>query len=169
MKLIDEKGKLFSIIHVFDLIFIIILVFVILGAVNKFSNGNLVSITQDTKKVYVKCTMETDPYRETYFQSIKIGDKLAEDKKYLEGNVTDIKIVDNIVTEVDNNGDIIKGAHPFLKKAIITFEVALDYKEPIYSMGKQEIRNGAFINLLTDKSRLSGTIINFEEINMENE
>lgn len=165
MKMINEQGKLFGKIHIFDLFFLLLLIIVVLGAISKFSSGSIIQFTTNTKPVQVECVMKTEPYRDMYLESVQIGDMLAEDKKYLDGEITDIQIVDYEAAEIDNNGEMVVGTHPFKKQAIITIVATVDYKEPIYQMGKQEIREGAKVYLTTDTAKLSTIVISFDEIN----
>lgn len=162
MKLIDNKGKLFGKLHVLDIFVVLIFLAVVLGAMNKFSGGNLLSFDGNTKKVNAVIWIQTKEYRPMYFESLKIDDVLAEDKKYLEGKITEVQVVDYMAAEVSSNGSIVVGPHPFYKKALVKIEATLDYKEPIYSLGKQEIREGAAIFLTTENSNLSVIVTDFE-------
>lgn len=164
MKIIDNKGKIFGKLHLFDLIFFVLLIAVIIGALSKLSGGNIVSIGNSTK-VKIAYTVITEPYREDYLTCIKPGKQLADGKKFLNGEVKEVEVVDYMVSAVDNNGDVIVGAHPYEKKAIIKVIAEVDYKEPIYKLGKQEIRVGARVFLTTEDCYLSSTITDMQLVN----
>lgn len=163
MKAIDSKGKIFGKLHIFDLIFGVLVIAVIIGALSKVSGDNIVSIGTSTK-VQIAYTLITEPYREDYLKSIEPGKQLAEDKKFLTGEVTAVEVVDYMVSAIDNNGDIIVGVHPYEKKAIIKVIAEVDYKEPIYKLGKQEIRVGARVFLTTEDFNLSTTVTKMQEV-----
>lgn len=164
MKLIDKKGKLFGRIHIFDIVVILVFIAVILGAMNKFSSGNIISFDGGSKKVHVTYWVETNEYRPEYLETLKVGDVLSEDKTYLDAKITDVKIIDDNITRVDNNGNIVVGPHPFYKRALVQVDGTLDYKEPLYDLGKQEVRVGAVIFLTTDKVDLSVVVTDFQVV-----
>lgn len=164
MKLIDKSGKLFGKVHIFDIVIALVFVTIILGALNKFSGGNLISFSGGTKEVDVVYWLETNEYRPEFLESIKVGDILAEDKKFLEGKIEEIEIIDFNVTEVDNNGNTVVGPHPFMKKARVKVSATLNYNEPLYDLGKQEVRVGAILFLTTEKAKLSVTVTDFKDV-----
>ncbi|PKM49135.1 MAG: hypothetical protein CVV02_17465 [Firmicutes bacterium HGW-Firmicutes-7] len=162
MKLIDNKGKLFGKLHILDIVVVLIFVAVVLGAINKFSGGNLISFDGGTKEVNAEIWVETIEYRPMYLESLKVGDIIAEDKKYLDGKIVEVEIIDYMVSGINNEGSGVVGPHPFYKKAKVKIEAIIDYKEPIYSFGKQEIREGAGIFLTTETSNLSVLVTDFK-------
>lgn len=164
MKLIDKSGKLFGKVHIFDIVIAMVFVTIILGALNKFSGGNLISFSGGTKQVDVVYWLETNEYRPEFLESIHVGDVLAEDKKFLDGKIEEIEIIDFNVTEVDNNGNTVVGIHPFMKKARVKVSATLNYNDPLYDLGKQEVRVGAILFLTTEKADLSVTVTDFKVV-----
>ncbi|PKM54376.1 conserved protein of unknown function [Petrocella atlantisensis] len=162
MKLITREGKLFNKIHIFDLLFLMLLIVVLLGAISKFSGKNIINLTTNTENVMVEFTVETYPFQEDYFASIKVGDKLAEDKKYINGTVTDVQIIDNILALPDNNGQMVTESDPYKKKALVTSRVEMSYKDPVYKMGKEEMVVGNIFYFTTEKVKLSSVIVDFK-------
>ncbi len=164
MKLMDEKGKIFGKVHIFDVIIALVFVAVVLGAINKVSGGNFISFSGGTKQVECVYWVETNEYRPEFFDGLKVGEVIAEDKKFLDGKIEEVQIIDFDITLVDNNGDTIVGAHPFLKKARVKVSATLDFNDPIYTLGKQEVRTGAIIFLTTEKVDLSVTVTDFQAV-----
>lgn len=164
MKLIDEKGKIFGKVHIFDIIIAFVFVAIVLGALNKFSSSNIISFGGGSEAIKCEFWVETNEYAPEYFDTLKVGDLLAEEKKYIDGQIAEVEIVSFDVTEVDNNGDTVVGTHPFFQKARIKVTATLDYKKPLYSLGKQEIRVGAIMFLTTEKSKLSATVTDFNVV-----
>ncbi|GMQ57579.1 hypothetical protein AN1V17_19740 [Vallitalea sediminicola] len=164
MKLIDKQGKLFGKLHLVDTIFIILLILLIISIINRASSGNVKVFNGNNHKAKVELTVETYAYREEYFESLEVGDKIAEDKKYLDGEITEINIVDDEIALADNNGDVVIGSHPYKKKARIVLEVQVDVNGNIIKMGKQELVVGSNLFLTTEKADLSTKIIDIEVI-----
>ncbi|WP_273322459.1 DUF4330 domain-containing protein [Vallitalea guaymasensis] len=164
MKLLDKQGKLFGKIHLVDTIFIILIIILVISVIKRSASGNVKVFNGNSHKVKVELTVETYAYREEYLQSLNVGDEIAEDKKYLDGKITDINIIDDQIALTDNNGDVIIGAHPFKKKGRIIIEVQADKNGNSIKMGKQELVVGSNLFLTTEKSDLSTKIMNIEVI-----
>lgn len=163
MKIIDKHGKLFGKVHIFDILICIVFIVVIFGAFNKLSGDALIDFgTGD--KVEIEFWAETIPYAVEALECVKPGDKLAEDKKYLDGEIVEVKIVDANVSYPDNNGVVITGPHPYQKKAVIKAKAVVDKKNLIYELGKQEIREGQVIFLTTEKVSLSVIVTDYQEV-----
>jgi hypothetical protein len=139
-----------------------LIIVVILGAISKFSGKNIINLTTNTENVMVEFTVETYPFQEDYFASIEVGDKLAEDKKYINGTVTNIQIIDNMLALPDNNGQMVTESDPFKKKALVTSRVEMSYKDPVYKMGKEEMVVGNVFFFTTEKVKLSSVIVDFK-------
>ncbi|MDF1617241.1 DUF4330 domain-containing protein [Petrocella sp. FN5] len=164
MKLITKEGKLFNKIHLFDLLFLMLLIVVILGAISKFSGKNIINLSTNSENIMVEFTVETYPFHEDYFASIKVGDKLAEDKKYINGTVTDIQIIDNMLALPDSSGQMVTGPDPLKKKALVTTRVEMSYNDPVYKMGKEEMVVGNIFFFTTEKVKLSSVIVDFKRV-----
>lgn len=164
MKLITKEGKLFNKLHIFDLLFIALLVVVIFGAYGKFSGKNIISFTTNSENVMVEFTVETYPFDVGYFESIQVGDRLAEDKKYFNGTITDVKIIDSIVSMPDGDGTMVTGSDPLKKKALITSQVEMVYEKPVFKMGKVDIVIGGIFYFTTEKVKLSAIIVDYKII-----
>ncbi|MCT4542086.1 MAG: DUF4330 domain-containing protein [Vallitalea sp.] len=164
MKLCNKQGKIFGKIHIIDMIFIVLVVVLIFSVINKFAGSNVKVFNGTSQKAKVEMTLETYAYREEYLKSLSIGDKIAEDKSYLNGEIKKIEIVDNMIAKSDNNGNIVVGAHPFTKKARVLVNVEVDIKGNKIKMGKKELIVGKSMFLTTTKANLSTKIMDIKEI-----
>lgn len=162
MKIINEKGKLFGLINIIDLFTIILVIGVIAGVVYKFK-GDDITIGNDKSKV-MEYVVRLSPNYEDYYKQFKIGDKIVEDKRELDATITNIEIKDfyNVVT--DENGTVIKQKHPFYKEAYVTVKATVTDKDPIFKLGKQEIRVGCSNFVTTKLCKLSGFIYKVIEL-----
>jgi hypothetical protein len=158
-----KNGKLFGKIHVLDILVILLVIIVALTAFSRLSGNDIVSFSS-SEDYKIKYSVLTYEYNESYFESARVGDLLAEDKRYLDGKITNVEIVDKVVTFMDNEGELVTGAHPDLKRALITVEATVEYKNSVYKLGKQEIREGKPNFVITERCNLSGIITDFQVI-----
>lgn len=162
MKIIDKNGKLFGKLHVFDLIVGIVFLTVLVGALNKFSNNAIIKIAGGSEQVKVTFWVKTIGYPERSLACIQPGDQLAENKRYLEGNVLEITVFDSEEGMMDNQGEMVVGSNPLNKKGLIKVEALLDKKGMVLKLGNQEIREGQLLFLTTDTVSISGYIIDYQ-------
>lgn len=165
MKIVDSKWKLFGKVHVFDVLFILVALLVVVGFLNKASGGNIASLTGGTKPVVMECTVLTYEYDPLYFTGLKVGAQLAEDKSFFKGSeIVSIDLQEFNVSLINDEGQMITGPHPFKKKATVKVRFTADYKEPIYKLGKQEIRVGAPFFITTETCKISAIVIDMKPI-----
>ncbi|MCT4598519.1 MAG: DUF4330 domain-containing protein [Vallitalea sp.] len=156
MKIINEKGKLFGLINIIDLFTIILVIGVIVGAVYKFK-GDDISIGNDKVKT-MEYVVRLIPNYEDYYKQFEIGDKIVEDKRALDATITNIEIKDYYSVVANEKGTVTKQKHPFFKEAFITIKATVTDKDPIFKLGKQEIRVGCSNFVTTKLCKLSGFI-----------
>ncbi len=161
--MMNKQGKVGGKIHVFDLLLILVVILVGITAFERLTDNELISFSQE-EDIKVRYEVVFTEYNSEYFTSVEIGDQLAEDKKFLTGEITNISIEDRIITRVDNNGQVISAADPLKKKVTIEVEATASYENPIYKIGKQELREGLPHFLVTQRSNLSGVISELERI-----
>ncbi|GKX30360.1 hypothetical protein SH1V18_28400 [Vallitalea longa] len=159
MKLVNKQGKLFGKIHLVDCIFIALIIILLVSVLNRFTFSKVDVITNNSQNIIAEITVETYPYRQEYLNSISVGDKIAESKKYLDGEIKQIDIIDDDIALIDNNGDTVVGAHPFLKKAKVDIEIQVKVDGNKIKLGNQELVAGTNIFLTTDKAYLSAIVL----------
>ncbi len=169
--MVDKVKKVFGKIHVLDIIFVVLLIVVVIVVGMKLSIPREETIVNSTDiglgnkdKQVVNITMITEPYEITLLNEIDIAAKLVENKDYIDGEVLSVEIVDHVVTKVDNNGDKVTKAHPYLKKAIVVAKATVSYKEPIYKLGTLGITENKEYHLNTNKVKLTTIITEIARI-----
>lgn len=162
----EKKSKLllFGKIHLFDLVMLFLILVLFVGLANKLTGGKLISAITGDKDVRVKVVLQTREYPLEALENIKVGDKLAENKQYLDGEITYVEIVDRVVSFPNENGEVIMGSDPTAKSAIVTLEATAKYKEPVYSFGKQEFIPGSYLFLTTTTLNLKTVVISCEPL-----
>lgn len=153
-------------IHILDILVIIAIIGVVITGISRLTNIDIIDVGSGDH-VKIKYEVTTYEYNPVYFENIKIGDTISEDKKYMSAKITDIKIIDSIKRDYDNNGNVIQAPDPIVKKAVVTIEADAQYKNPIYQLGNKEIRQGLPYFLETEKAKLSCVISKIERIDLE--
>lgn len=164
MKIINEKGKLFGLINILDLITIVLIVAVVFGAYTKFFKGGTnLSIISSNRTKEMEFVVRLSPNYEAYFSQLAVGDKIAEKKRYLKAEITQVDIVDAYRSVTDENGTVHKKKHPFFKVALVTIKGTVSDKDPIYKLGDQEIRVGTPHWVTTQLCNISGHVYQIKE------
>jgi len=158
-----NNGKLFGKIHVLDILVALVTIIVLFTGYAKLSGTEIVDFG-DGSDVKLRYEVITSAYDPLYFDNLKVGDIIAEDKKLLSGEIISVDIIDKDVAIVDNNGDVISGVDPELKRAVVVIEATGEYKLPVYKLGKQELREGRPYFLITELVNLSSVISQLEII-----
>ncbi len=163
MKIIDDKGKLFGKLNILDLMGICLILFLVFLSFLKITDNSISSITLSEIEVpaEMKLSIICD---KGYFEVLKVGDKIAEDKRYLgdECKVTKIEFQDVYKTNVDANGKAVKSIDPTLQEAIVTVETTLVKKGPVYKLGKQEVRHGIMVFLESSSYKYSTKVVDLQ-------
>ncbi|MCT4542485.1 MAG: DUF4330 domain-containing protein [Vallitalea sp.] len=157
MKIINKKGKLFGLINIIDLLTIILIISLVLGAFYKFKGDDMNVLTSNKTKE-MEYVVRLIPNYEEYFTKYQVGDIIVEDKRELDGTITNISIEDYYTSVEDENGNVSLQIHPYFKQAFITIKATVTDKEPIYKLGKQEIRVGCSNFVTTKLCKMSGFI-----------
>ena len=160
MKLINEKGKLFGIINVVDLI-IVVMVIAMVGAVATMVLGD--QVTQAVSP-QVEATAEIEIigaaprlYNEVLRQEL-VGEKMVSGNTYLDAYVEDVWFEDYVTQAVTDNGTIVDAKDPTKKNVVfkMKFNTAKDTASP--KVGSQEVRAGRTFIVKTQTFECSGTI-----------
>lgn len=160
MKLVNEKGKLFGIINVVDLL-ILLAVIVVIGAIATQIFGNKV---QEAISPQVDCIAEvtiigTPPriLREIERQDL-VGERLVSGNEFLSATVEDVIIEDYVVQAVTADGVIVDATDPSKKDVTFRIKTTVSQGTPSPKIGSQELRAGKTFIVKTQTFECSGTI-----------
>ena len=160
MKLINEKGKLFGLINVVDLI-IVVMVIAMVGAVATMILGD--QVTQAVSP-QVEATAEIEIigaaprlYNEVERQALE-GEKMVSGNTYLDAYIEEVWLEDYVVQAVTADGTIVDALDPTKKNIVfkMKFNCAQDAASP--KVGSQEVRAGRTFIVKTQTFECSGTI-----------
>lgn len=151
MKIINEKGKLFGIINIIDLIVIIVVVLLIGGGVKRVKNSEIeVEEKVEGVKKEALITFEVGKLKENVVDEIVVGDLLYNNEK----GTTFGKITDKKVEEQEDK--------PGLYKVVISIESKVEDTPKAIIIGDSETRVGSELVLKNKRVKLAGTVIRME-------
>jgi hypothetical protein len=160
MKLINEKGKFFGIINVFDLAVILLLVLVVAFGGYRFYQNRAAEASVEKTDIFVtiKCPMVTD----TVINAVKSGDRFLTGVNYVNGTVTEVTSEKAYDTVERADGTYAWSEHPVLKDMYVTVKMHEDPANPILKLGTQEIRVGKAIFMKTQRIEVLGTVYDIQ-------
>ncbi|WP_026487338.1 DUF4330 domain-containing protein [Caldanaerobius polysaccharolyticus] len=154
MKLIDDKGKIFGIINLIDLIVALLIILIIGGLVYKTQSGKNVA---QLKEVYI--TVRVPNLLPDTAASLKPGDKLISGNYYTTDEIVDVKVSPALSVNTNSEGKMVLTTNPYRKDAIVLIKAHLDTSSPTVRMGQQDIRVGNQITVKTHFTVVQGEII----------
>ncbi|MGI6734554.1 MAG: DUF4330 domain-containing protein [Anaerovoracaceae bacterium] len=160
MKIINEKGKLFGIINVVDLL-ILIAVVVVAGAIGVQLFGQKIN---DAVSAQVDLTAEvviigTAPRLvDEIIRQDLVGEKLVAGNEYMNATITDVWLEDYVMQAIRDDGVIVDATDPSKKDVVIQIKTKVAKDTPSPKIGSQELRAGKTFIVKTQTFECSGTI-----------
>lgn len=173
MKIVNEKGKLFGIINIADLI-IIVAVLLIGGAIVWQLVGDKVSDAvapqEDLTAVVVVAGAHPDLVEEVLRQDL-VGEKLVGGNEFLPATITDVWVENYVKQVADSNAVFHDSVDPSQKNICfrISAKVAPNTASP--KIGAQEVRTGTTFIVKTQTFTCIGNIyfVQIGELTQEDE
>lgn len=155
MSLFDNKGRIFGIINVIDLL--VILLIIVVAARFMINSQNRPASIQ-AKKIQV--TLLVKDVRDATSSVIKDGDIVSETKtNLLLGKVTKVEVqpADTLVNTAD--GRVVNYPNPVLKDVYVTFVGSGTAGENAIVVGNSEIRIGTQLSVKTNTYSVITTVM----------
>jgi len=162
MKLVNEKGKLFGIINVVDLL-VILLVIAIVAVVGIKLFGTkaqaVVAVKEDCYAEIEIIAASPRLYNEVDRQmDTLIGSRMVTGNEYLNATVEDVWFEDYVVVNPDDEGTMIEAVDPNRKDIVFLVKTQVAPDSATLSIGAQELRSGKTFIVKTQTFECSGTI-----------
>ena len=155
MKIIDDKGKLFGLINITDLL-AIVLILAVMGRFYLKAHQNPPGL--ETKKIEVQVLLEE--IRDATADVIEVGDIVRETKSNVVlGEVTNIDIKPSATLVETSDGRVVEYPNPVLKDAVITIVGEGTASENAIVVGNSEIRIGTKLGMKTNIYAVTGTVM----------
>ncbi|MFR3787792.1 DUF4330 domain-containing protein [Agathobaculum desmolans] len=160
MKIINEKGKLFGVINVVDLLVLVAAVAVAAGVGYKLFAPQIVEATakQVEMTVTVRVRGATPFLVEEVERNSQIGKKIVSGNSFTNATITDMKIEDYVQQMPTADGEIRDAVDPSKKDLVFTIETTVPEGTASPSIGTQEVRAGRTFIVKTNDFETSGNI-----------
>lgn len=166
MKLIDEKGRIFSKLNIVDLIVILVIIAMIAAAAVKVTSGSASQEsggnTEQTEEQYCYATIIARLQPEEVGNNLKVGDHLVANGGYTDAEIVDVQMKAADYVGVNSKGETVKSEHPMWKDITIVAKQKLDPSDVTLKLGGQEIRVGYDFIIKTQMVETKATVRNIE-------
>ncbi|NLI13106.1 DUF4330 domain-containing protein [Pelotomaculum propionicicum] len=137
MKLIDDKGKLFGLINIIDLLVILAVLLVAGGAYYKLK---MQSGGQGAAKT-VTVTVIAPGIRPEMLTNVKVGDKMVSGDSFTNFVIKKVEIKPAYMISVDSAGQRVASYDPYLKDLFVTLEGKTVISGGTIRLGGQDIKS----------------------------
>ncbi len=164
MKIINEKGKLFGIINIVDLLVLVAALSVFVGVGYKLFKPNVqdaASSMVDLKMVVrVRGVM---PYLlEELERNSPVGKRMVAGNEYVDGDIVDMQFVDNVLFLATDDGRIVETSDGIRKDVLFTITAQVKKDTPVPKIGSQEVRAGRTFTVKTNDFEINGSITSLD-------
>lgn len=157
MRLIDEKGKLFGLVNIIDMIVILLIIVVAAGVFYKTNTSSSESVMKD-----IEVEVRVQNMYPTFVDSLKVGDKLVAANGYVNATISKIDVMPAAYIVDRADGTVSLTEHPFRKDLIVTINANVAIVGPNISLGGQDIKVEKQYILKTKLVEANGFISNIE-------
>ena len=159
MKIVNEKGKLFGVINVIDLVILLCIALVAVAAVYKFAApaaGDVIAPKSDmTVTMRVRGAMD---YLEAEVLKLQQGERLIMGSDYVDAEVVSVESTPYLSAATSDEGKFITAEDPQKSDLIIKIRAKQSKTDPILKIGTQEIRIGRGFTFKTQTIEVNAII-----------
>lgn len=164
MKIIDKKGRLFGLVNVIDLLFLLIVLVAIVGGAKKFHKN--IPVAERVQEGTV--TFMVVNIRQLSVDQMVVGDTINHyDKGTLVGTIEDVK-AEPFMDVLEDQGQFIQAPVPNRYQAFIKVKVDFSDGQDAYTVGGEPMRVGSEYRLKTKRTTFYGTCVNMSILDNEN-
>ena len=157
MKLINEKGKLFGVINLIDLVVVLLILFLAAAVGDKVLSPKIAA--SPTAQSEVTAIIKLSLKSESVANSIQNGQQLVFGTNFINNAyITDVKFNAADYTSSDAQGLVHYEKHPSLKDIYVTIKAKINTNAPIYKVGSQELCVGKKFTLKTQTIEIDGSV-----------
>jgi len=166
MKMLDEKGRLFGVINVIDLLVVVLVItLVCAGGVVLLHHGDSIDGAA-VEKLPVTIQVRSEKLENEVGEKMKsaVGSTLLSEGGYMEGTVlqnVEVEPYQEILRGEDGKAEYVDDTRYCNVTVTVTAEVETD-ELPLYYMGAQIIYVGSSIWVKTEFAGIAGTVISME-------
>lgn len=146
MKIVNEKGKLFGLINIVDLMVLIVALLLVAFVVVKFAVPVAKEVTKTEEIAEMKVTLRIRgvmDYMKEQIAAVEIGSQLVAGDEYVpDTKVKEIKVEDYWTSVNTDSGEIVKKKDEQRCDILVTISAKQDKNAPVYKIATQEVRTG---------------------------
>ncbi|MDO4269871.1 MAG: DUF4330 domain-containing protein [Eubacteriales bacterium] len=160
MKIINEKGKLFGVINIVDLLVLLAAIAVVAGVGYKlFAPKIAESISPQVEMTAIIRVRGATPFlQKEMARNSQIGKKLVSGNSFTEAEITDMQVEDYVQQVTTADGRIVDALDGTKKDLVFTVKTKVAKGTATPSIGTQEVRAGRTFILKTDDFETTGNI-----------
>lgn len=160
MKVINEKGKLFGVINIVDLLVLIAAIAVVAGVGYKLFAPQIQSATaaQVPMTVTVRVRGATPFLVEEVQRNSQVGKHIVSGNSYTDAVITDMQIEDYVQQVTTADGRIVDALDGTKKDLVFTIETTVPEGTASPTIGTQEVRAGRTFIVKTNDFETTGNI-----------
>lgn len=163
MKLIDEKGKLFGLINIVDLLVVLVIVLAVGGVGYKLKARGTASISAKTEDV--ELLVNISDVRQATVDAIKVGDKFNHyNKNAYFGEIKEINVVPHKEAVSKSDGTIVMAPVPDKFDINLVFASKATVSDSVVVVGGEHTRVGVQFSLKNKNIAFAGTVMKIVEI-----
>ena len=159
MKIINEKGKLFGLINIVDLLVLVAAIAVVAGVGYKlFAPQIKESVQPQVELTAIVRVRGATPFLVTEVErNSQVGKQLVSGNSYVNGTIEDMKIEDYAQQVTTADGRIVTAVDPD-KDIVFTIKTTVPKGTATPSIGTQEVRAGRTFIVKTNDFETSGNV-----------
>ena len=160
MKLVNEKGKLFGLINVVDLLILLVVVLIIGGVGWKLLGTQMQNSIAPQVDLVAEVVIVGTPPRivDEILRQDMIGTPLVGGNEYLPAEITDVQLEPYIMQAIRDDGIIVDATDPSKQDVVFTIKLKVPKGTASPKIGSQELRAGKTFILKTQTFECAGTI-----------
>jgi hypothetical protein len=156
MKLIDDKGKIFGLINIIDLLIILLVV----GVVGRFALKAQMQKPSGVQAQNIEVVLLVKDVRDATAGVIKEGDIVRETKSNtVLGKITKVDVQPAVTLVETADGRVVNYPNPVLRDIYITLEGSGSAGENAIVLGNNEIRIGTTLAVKTNIYAVVSTVM----------
>ena len=160
MKIIKDKGKLFGLINVVDLVILVVIVAVVLAVVWQLFGPQMNNAVAPQVELTAEVVIIGTPPRlinEIQRQDL-VGERMVSGNDYVNATITDVWLEDYVMQAVRDDGGIVGAIDPSKKDVVFQMKTTVPKGTASPKIGSQEVRAGRTFIVKTQTFELSGTV-----------
>lgn len=160
MKVINEKGKLFGVINIVDLLVLLAAIAVVAGVGYKLFAPKIADVTakQVELTMVVRVRGATPFLQDEVERNSQVGKKLVSGNSYVNAEIVDMTVEDYVQQVTTADGRIVDALDGTKKDLVFTVKTTVPDGTPSPSIGTQEVRAGRTFILKTNDFETTGNI-----------